>query len=176
MQAEKLLLHTLGFNFNVEHPYKHLLHLAKRLNQSQDLLEESSRSLTQVAWNFANDRYVHASWNTTRKHVFPTKRTPRVLTEPSHVPRSLRTTLCLQFSASDIANAVLYLGKATYCSKVKPRISRRLCIHTDHSHYMSIRTPDSHTPTQRQSFSKQPLICKKTGGKTITSNNWPATR
>lgn len=78
LQAEKLLLHTLGFNFNVEHPYKHLLHLAKRLNQSQDLLEESSRSLTQVAWNFAND--------------------------------SLRTTLCLQFSASDIANAVLYLA------------------------------------------------------------------
>jgi len=78
LQAERLLLHTLGFDFNVEHPYKHLLHLAKRLNQSQDLPEDSSRSLTQVAWNFAND--------------------------------SLRTTLCLQFSASDIANAVLYLA------------------------------------------------------------------
>jgi len=33
-----------------------------------------------------------------------------VLTESFHVPRSLRTTLCLQFSASDIANAVLYLA------------------------------------------------------------------
>jgi cyclin T len=60
LQAERLLLHTLGFDFNVEHPYKHLLHLAKRLNQSQDLPEDSSRSLTQVAWNFANDRYVYA--------------------------------------------------------------------------------------------------------------------
>ena len=59
LQAERLLLHTLGFDFNVEHPYKHLLHLAKRLNQSQDLPEDSSRSLTQVAWNFANDRYVY---------------------------------------------------------------------------------------------------------------------
>jgi hypothetical protein len=46
-----------------------------------------------------------------------------VLTDSSHdVPRSLRTTLCLQFSASDIANAVLYLGKATLCSKASDLI------------------------------------------------------
>jgi cyclin T len=51
-----LLLHTLGFDFNVEHPYKHLLNVAKRINQAQNVKESDSRSLAQVAWNFANDR------------------------------------------------------------------------------------------------------------------------
>eukprot|EP00740_Mantoniella_antarctica_P006798 CAMPEP_0181348956 /NCGR_PEP_ID=MMETSP1106-20121128/468_1 /TAXON_ID=81844 /ORGANISM="Mantoniella antarctica, Strain SL-175" /LENGTH=205 /DNA_ID=CAMNT_0023461315 /DNA_START=793 /DNA_END=1410 /DNA_ORIENTATION=+ len=78
LQAERLLLHTLGFDFNVEHPYKHLLNVAKRINQAQNVKESDSRSLAQVAWNFAND--------------------------------SLRTTLCLQFAAQDIANAVLFLA------------------------------------------------------------------
>jgi len=54
LQAERVLLHTLGFDFNVEHPYKHLLKLAKWVNASQ--LEGDARTLTQVAWNFANDR------------------------------------------------------------------------------------------------------------------------
>ena len=54
LQAERVLLHTLGFDFNVEHPYKHLLKLAKWVNASQ--LEGDGRTLTQVAWNFANDR------------------------------------------------------------------------------------------------------------------------
>lgn len=57
LQAERVLLHTLGFDFNVSHPYKPLLSLAKHVNQLEQVLEGQSRSLTQVAWNFANDRY-----------------------------------------------------------------------------------------------------------------------
>jgi|TARA_B100001540_G_C15733322_1_gene608646 cyclin T len=56
LQAERVLLHTLGFDFNVSHPYKPLLSVAKQVNQMEQVLEEQSRSLTQVAWNFANDR------------------------------------------------------------------------------------------------------------------------
>ena len=56
LQAERILLHTLGFDFNVEHPYKHLLNVVKRVNQTQNVRESNSRSLAQVAWNFANDR------------------------------------------------------------------------------------------------------------------------
>mmetsp|Transcript_6859 Transcript_6859/g.17546 ORF Transcript_6859/g.17546 Transcript_6859/m.17546 type:complete len:223 (+) Transcript_6859:265-933(+) len=86
LQAERNLLHTIGFDFNVEHPYKYLLNLVKRINQAQVVNDRNSRSLAQVAWNFAND--------------------------------SLRTTLCLQFDAQNIANAVLYLGVPTH-SKIR---------------------------------------------------------
>ena len=55
------MLHTLGFDFNVEHPYKHLLNVVKRVNQTQNVKESNSRSLAQVAWNFANDRSANLS-------------------------------------------------------------------------------------------------------------------
>ena len=57
LRAERILLHTLGFDFNVEHPYKHLLNVVKRINQTQNMKESNSRNLAQVAWNFANDRF-----------------------------------------------------------------------------------------------------------------------
>jgi len=79
LNAERLLLHALRFDFNVDHPYKHILSLAKRAFEELQFTQNFSRNLTQVAWNFAND--------------------------------SLRTTLCLQFTARAIAAAVLHLGE-----------------------------------------------------------------
>mmetsp|Transcript_10303 Transcript_10303/g.47289 ORF Transcript_10303/g.47289 Transcript_10303/m.47289 type:complete len:250 (+) Transcript_10303:214-963(+) len=55
LQAERLILHTVGFDFNVEHPYKHILNLARELCKSDEKLEMHHRRATQVAWNFAND-------------------------------------------------------------------------------------------------------------------------
>jgi cyclin T len=78
LNAERLLLHALRFDFNVDHPYKHILSLAKRAFEELEFTQNFSRNLTQVAWNFAND--------------------------------SLRTTLCLQFTARAIAAAVLHLA------------------------------------------------------------------
>lgn len=76
--AERLLLHALEFDFNVEHSYKYLLNIVKDMSKIGLVKEGNARELAQVAWNFAND--------------------------------SLRTTLCLQFSAEEIAAAVLYLA------------------------------------------------------------------
>lgn len=115
LQAERVLLHTLGFDFNVSHPYKPLLSLAKHVNQLEQVLEGQSRSLTQVAWNFANDRY---------ELIFSFLTNPTSRSACLHLPKhwtcaktskSLRTTLCLQYPAQDIAHAVMYLGTDSEC-------------------------------------------------------------
>lgn len=46
--AERVLLVTLGFDFNVHHPYKPLVDAIKRFKVAQN-------ALAQVAWNFVND-------------------------------------------------------------------------------------------------------------------------
>jgi hypothetical protein len=54
--AERALLYTLSFGFNVEQPYKSVLAIIKR--RGLDTLE--GENLPQVAWNLVND-----SWSTT---------------------------------------------------------------------------------------------------------------
>ena len=56
--AERLLLHTLGFHFHAEHPYTHLLRIVKQMSEEKVIPEKNARDLAQVAWNFANDRYI----------------------------------------------------------------------------------------------------------------------
>ncbi|GAU51165.1 hypothetical protein TSUD_98690 [Trifolium subterraneum] len=46
--AERLVLATLGFDFNVNHPYKPLVEAIKKFRVAQN-------ALAQVAWNFVND-------------------------------------------------------------------------------------------------------------------------
>jgi len=60
--AERVLLHALGFDFNVEHPYKHLLAYVRKLVQNGSADEDVNRELAQVAWNFANDRSLPTSY------------------------------------------------------------------------------------------------------------------
>ena len=62
LNAERLLLHALRFDFNVDHPYKHILSLAKRAFEELQFTQNFSRNLTQVAWNFANDRCNSFVW------------------------------------------------------------------------------------------------------------------
>lgn len=85
LRAERILLHRLAFDFNVQHPYKHLLSVIKRLSQTGLIEEDSTKSLAQVSWNFAND--------------------------------SLRTSLCLEYDAKHIAEAVVYLATKFLSSK-----------------------------------------------------------
>lgn len=47
--GERVVLATLGFDFNVHHPYKPLVEAIKKLG--------GQNSLAQVAWNFVNDGY-----------------------------------------------------------------------------------------------------------------------
>ncbi|PIA55849.1 hypothetical protein AQUCO_00700281v1 [Aquilegia coerulea] len=46
--AERLLLVTIGFDFNIQHPYKPLVAALKKLDISQN-------DVAKVAWNFVND-------------------------------------------------------------------------------------------------------------------------
>mmetsp|Transcript_603 Transcript_603/g.1807 ORF Transcript_603/g.1807 Transcript_603/m.1807 type:complete len:192 (-) Transcript_603:217-792(-) len=51
--AERALLYTLGFNFRIEKPYQHITHRALRF---RGLDADALRLMTQIAWNFVNDR------------------------------------------------------------------------------------------------------------------------
>ena len=54
--AERNLLHSIAFDFNVDHPYKHLLNVVKQVTIIKEIGDKHSRGLAQVAWNFTNDR------------------------------------------------------------------------------------------------------------------------
>lgn len=98
---ERIILHTIGFELDISHPYKYLAECVQNLNVKR-LLEYGSppvvkeggtktnsqmfQDLFQVAMNFAND--------------------------------SMHTSLCLQFSSSQIAMACVYLS-AKY-SNIRP--------------------------------------------------------
>lgn len=48
--GERVVLATLGFDLNVQHPYKPLVDAIKKFKVAQN-------ALAQVAWNFVNDGY-----------------------------------------------------------------------------------------------------------------------
>jgi len=48
--GERVVLVTLGFDLNVNHPYKPLVEAIKKFKVAQN-------ALAQVAWNFVNDGY-----------------------------------------------------------------------------------------------------------------------
>ena len=51
MIMERILLQTINFDLQVEHPYKHLLDYAKNLTCDRD----DAQKLVQMAWTFIND-------------------------------------------------------------------------------------------------------------------------
>ena len=97
--VERSLLYTVGFDFNVDTPYKFLVEQIKKLNHSRALeyavappdgatgnTAKMTQELVQYGMNYAND--------------------------------SLHTTLCLQFPAKTVASACTYL--ACRMCKVRP--------------------------------------------------------
>lgn len=52
--GERLVLTTLVFDLNIQHPYKPLAAAVARFNSSLDLGVHNPQ-LAQVAWNFLND-------------------------------------------------------------------------------------------------------------------------
>jgi predicted GNAT superfamily acetyltransferase len=53
MNFEKILLHTLRFDLQVEHPYQHLLEYIKVFQMEESV----KKGVTQIAWTFVNDSY-----------------------------------------------------------------------------------------------------------------------
>ena len=96
---ERVILHTIGFELDIHHPYKFLVEQIKKLNHNRMLEYEKpppgggagssakmTQELVQYGMNFAND--------------------------------SLHTTLCLQFPARSVACACTYL--ACRVCKIRP--------------------------------------------------------
>jgi len=97
---ERVILHTIGFELSIDHPYKFLVEQIKRLTQTRQIeyitppanappsqiMEKMTNNLVQYAMNFTND--------------------------------SMHTSLCLQFPAKTIAAACVYL--AGQFAKVRP--------------------------------------------------------
>ena len=50
--AERVLLHTIAFDLDVEHPYKDLVPLVQQMRIKD---KERSKAVLQTAWNFVND-------------------------------------------------------------------------------------------------------------------------
>ena len=98
---ERVILHTIGFELSIDHPYKFLVEQIKKLIQTralkyiktpegistqQQIMGKMMNELIQCSMSFAND--------------------------------SMHTSLCLQFSPQQIATACVYLG--AQFSKVEP--------------------------------------------------------
>lgn len=52
MTLERILLQTIKFDLQVEHPYSYLLKYAKCLKGDKNKLQK----MVQMAWTFVNDR------------------------------------------------------------------------------------------------------------------------
>jgi len=98
---ERVILHTIGFELSIDHPYKFFVEQIKKLtqtralkykttpegvNNTQQIMTKMTNELMQYSMSFAND--------------------------------SMHTSLCLQFSPQQIATACVYL--AAQFSKVEP--------------------------------------------------------
>lgn len=59
LTLERILLQTIRFDLQVDHPYEHLLKYAKCLQGDKDKLQK----MVQMAWTFINDRYCRNSVN-----------------------------------------------------------------------------------------------------------------
>lgn len=83
---ERVVLHTIGFELSIDHPYKFLVETIKKLISKRSVeyvapskpREKMMHELVQYSMNFAND--------------------------------SMHTSLCLQFDAQQIATTCVYLG------------------------------------------------------------------
>ena len=54
MTYERILLQTIKFDLQVDHPYSYLLKYAKTLKGDKTKIQQ----LVQMAWTFVNDRYL----------------------------------------------------------------------------------------------------------------------
>lgn len=99
---ERIILHTIGFELSVEHPYKSLVEKIRSLVSQRELeyIEPStdSKESTSEAYNKMKSKLLQTSMNFAND--------------------SMQTTLCLQFQPQEIATAIVYL--AGQFVKVKP--------------------------------------------------------
>lgn len=101
---ERVILHTIGFELSVDHPYKFLVDMCKKLTQKR-----------QVEYITPTD---HAAANASTTHLYNTMLNSLVQYSMNFANDSMQTSLCLQFVPQKIAIACVYLA-AQFC-KIRP--------------------------------------------------------
>lgn len=111
MTLERILLQTIKFDLQIEHPYQYLLKYAKALQGDKQKLPK----MVQMAWTFVNDRYVNeymVSWNIKNVNSF-------------EFVSSLCTTLSLQWEPEILAVALMYLASKLSKFEVENWLGRK---------------------------------------------------
>lgn len=94
-----MLLTTIRFDFNIQHPYRPLFDAMQNLGINQ-------KEVKQVAWNFVNDWYMNKLFQYLSVPIFLRLQIGLILL----LMFRLKTTLCLQYKPQYIAAGSLYLA------------------------------------------------------------------
>lgn len=97
---ERVILHTIGFELSIDHPYKFLVEQIKKLTHTRQL------------------EYITPPANTSTSQVMSKMLNELVQYSMNFANDSVHTSLCLQFSPQLIATSCVYL--AGHFAKVRP--------------------------------------------------------
>jgi Cyclin, N-terminal domain len=104
---ERVILHTIGFELSIDHPYKFLGEIVQRLVMQQQALEYDKD---------ATDKDASAATDSNKSKLMMNE---LIQYSMNFANDSLHTTLCLQFAPHTVATACVYL--AGHVASVRPK-------------------------------------------------------
>ena len=100
---ERIILHTIGFELSIDHPYKFFVDMIKKLISTRQLKYSSSKLSSASSSSSSLD-------NTKTSEVMSKMMNELVQYSMSTANDSYQTSLCLQFGPKEIATACVYLA------------------------------------------------------------------
>jgi cyclin T len=100
---ERIILHTIGFELSIDHPYKFFVDMIKKLISTRQLKYSSSKLSSSSSSSSSLD-------NTKTSEVMSKMMNELVQYSMSTANDSYQTSLCLQFGPKEIATACVYLA------------------------------------------------------------------
>lgn len=156
VKMERYILKELGFFVTVEHPHKYLLNYLRIL--------EGNEQLTQLAWNYVNDRCVLCCC------VCVT------------VVGSLRTSVCVRFNPAQVATACIYFAARMLLMPLPDRwwelfdTSKAdvedICYHINQLYCMEKAV---YIPVSEPAASTTPMVSLQQASMPLTQDSQPAT-
>eukprot|EP00538_Stauroneis_constricta_P011691 CAMPEP_0119549042 /NCGR_PEP_ID=MMETSP1352-20130426/2828_1 /TAXON_ID=265584 /ORGANISM="Stauroneis constricta, Strain CCMP1120" /LENGTH=344 /DNA_ID=CAMNT_0007594481 /DNA_START=53 /DNA_END=1083 /DNA_ORIENTATION=- len=110
---ERVILHTIGFELSIDHPYKPLVDLIRRMTDKRQIQYKNPPSDAGSGGNSSNSR--------STSQIMKKLMNQMVQHAMTFANDSMHTSLCLQFGPDDIAIACTYL--AAQFAKVVPAAS-----------------------------------------------------
>lgn len=104
---ERIILHTIGFELSIDHPYKFFVEQIKKLIHTRQLRYNSAKAGSEANKNKSNSEMMSKMMNELVQYSMSTAND------------SYQTSLCLQFGPKQIATACVYL--ACMFSGVEPQ-------------------------------------------------------